>query len=38
MLRWGILLWYATFSAIIGIVIGYFATRYGGEGKATAGR
>jgi hypothetical protein len=29
--------WFAAEGAIIGLVIGYFATRFGGEGAATAG-
>lgn len=30
--------WFVAEGAIIGFVIGYFATRYAGEGAATAGR
>ena len=30
--------WFVAEGAIIGFVIGYFATRYGGEGAETAGR
>ncbi len=38
LIRWGILLWYTTLGAIIGFIIGYFATRFGGEGKTTVGK
>jgi hypothetical protein len=27
--------WFTAEGAIVGLVIGYFATRFGGEGKAT---
>jgi hypothetical protein len=27
--------WFTVESAIIGLIIGYFATKFGGEGKAT---
>ena len=27
--------WFTTEGALVGLVIGFFATRYGGEGKAT---
>jgi len=30
--------WFVAEGAIIGLVIGYFATRFGGEGKETVGR
>jgi hypothetical protein len=30
--------WFTLEGAIIGLVIGYFATRFGGEGKETVGR
>lgn len=30
--------WFTAEGAFVGLVIGYFATRYGGEGKAAAGR
>ena len=30
--------WFTAEGAIVGLVIGYFATRFGGEGKDTAGR
>ena len=30
--------WFTMEGAIIGLVIGYFATRFGGEGKETVGR
>ncbi len=30
--------WFVAEGAIIGLIIGFFATRYGGEGAATAGR
>jgi hypothetical protein len=30
--------WFAAEGAIIGLVIGYFATRFGGEGSETVGR
>lgn len=33
MIRWGILLWYTT----LGAIIGWLATRFGGEGPETAG-
>ncbi len=29
--------WFVAEGAVIGLIIGYFATRYGGEGKATVG-
>ena len=29
--------WFAAEGAVVGLVIGYFATRFGGEGKATLG-
>ena len=29
--------WFAAEGAILGLIIGYFATRYGGEGKETVG-
>jgi len=32
-LRWGILLWHTTLGAIIGLIIGYFATQFGSEGR-----
>jgi hypothetical protein len=28
-------LWFTVEGAIIGLIIGYFATKFGGEGKAT---
>ena len=30
--------WFAAEGAIVGLVIGYFATRFGGEGKAIVGK
>ena len=30
--------WFTVEGAIIGLVIGYFATRFGGEGSGTVGR
>jgi hypothetical protein len=30
--------WFTVEGAIIGLVIGYFATRFGGEGAETVGR
>ena len=30
--------WFTAEGAIIGLVIGYFATRFGGEGKETVGK
>ena len=30
--------WFTAEGAIVGLIIGYFATRFGGEGKATVGR
>ena len=30
--------WFVAEGAIIGLIIGYFATQYGGEGKETVGR
>jgi len=30
--------WFAAEGAIVGLVIGYFATRFGGEGKETVGK
>ena len=30
--------WFVAEGAIVGLVIGYFATRFGGEGQETAGR
>ena len=30
--------WFAAEGAIIGLIIGFFATRYGGEGADTAGK
>ena len=30
--------WFTVEGAIIGLIIGYFATRFGGEGKDTVGR
>jgi hypothetical protein len=30
--------WFAAEGAIIGLIIGYFATRFGGEGEETAGK
>ena len=30
--------WFTAEGAIVGLIIGYFATRFGGEGKATLGR
>lgn len=30
--------WFTAEGAIIGLIIGYFATRFGGEGKATVGK
>lgn len=30
--------WFTIEGAIIGLIIGYFATRFGGEGKATVGK
>ena len=30
--------WFTAEGAIIGLIMGYFATRFGGEGKATVGR
>jgi hypothetical protein len=30
--------WFTVEGAIVGFVIGYFATRFGGEGKETVGK
>jgi len=30
--------WFTAEGAIIGLIIGYFATRFGGEGKETVGK
>ena len=30
--------WFTAEGAIVGLIIGYFATRFGGEGKATVGK
>ena len=30
--------WFAAEGAIVGLVIGYFATRFGGEGEETVGK
>jgi hypothetical protein len=30
--------WFTAEGAIVGLVIGYFATRFGGEGSETVGR
>ena len=30
--------WFAAEGAVVGLLIGYFATRFGGEGKETVGR
>jgi hypothetical protein len=30
--------WFTAEGAIAGLIIGYFATRFGGEGKETVGR
>lgn len=30
--------WFAAEGAVVGLIIGYFATRFGGEGKETVGR
>ena len=30
--------WFTAEGALVGLIIGYFATRFGGEGKETAGR
>ncbi len=38
LIRWGILPWYTTLGAIIGVFGGYLATRFGGEGAETVGR
>jgi hypothetical protein len=31
-------LWFTVEGGIIGLIIGYFATRFGGEGKETVGK
>ena len=31
-------IWLAAAGAVVGLVIGYFATRFGGEGKETVDR
>ena len=33
-----IFLWFTAEGAVIGLIIGYFATRFGGEGKETVGK
>ena len=33
-----IFLWFPAEGAVIGLIIGYFATRFGGEGKETVGK
>ncbi len=33
-----IFLWFTVEGAVIGLIIGYFATRFGGEGKETVGK
>jgi len=30
--------WFTSEGAILGLIIGYFATRFGGEGEETVGR
>jgi hypothetical protein len=30
--------WFTVEGAIIGLIIGYFATKFGGEGKETVGK
>ena len=30
--------WFTAECAVVGFIIGYFATRYGGEGKETVGK